>query len=158
MKSLILIHLLFLAFSGCERSSNTKSNEPQTEYSKQEIRTCGYEGSRINAACIPLADYTIISNKPFPAKMKILITYFDKKIEKFNECNLKGDFKVLRGTSPEQIVFDERRKLFYEGMEFEIVDMGESCDNDAIFFSGQIKPDVRSIQGDRDLVIFELEN
>jgi hypothetical protein len=159
MKGLCLILPLFLSITGCGQSSNPESKNPsQTDFSQQEIRTCGYEGSRIRALCIPQADYVINSNKPFPAKIKILVISNNRRIERFNECSGTGNFKVLRGISPEKIVFDETRKLYYEGMDFEIVDMGETCDNNAIFFAGIIKPTVQLIQGDRDIATFDLEN
>jgi hypothetical protein len=157
MKILLLV-ICLMTLAACSGEKSAKENPPEFNPSREEIRRCGYEDSRIRALCMPIADYYIISHRPLPAKIKILMTIAGRKYEHSNECDPRGDVTVTRSVDSGLIFFEAIRRKFYRVTELEIVDMGANCDNNAIFFLGTVEPKIEIIPNDRDRATWDLEN
>lgn len=147
-----------MTLTACSGKKTAKENEPEYNPSQEERRTCGYKHSTMRALCLPQADYFIISHKPLPAKIKILMTIAGRKYEHSNECEPQGDVTVERRMDSGLIFFEAIRRKFYRVTELEIVDMGENCDNNAIFFLGTVEPKIEIIPKDRDRATWDLAN
>lgn len=152
---LILLAACLMALTGCLEKNESSSNPNPDPY-----RTCGgrQQASSKSTMCLARTDYTIISHKSLPAKIKISIISEGRTFEYFNECKVSREVEIERNVDSGKINFVETRGMFYKGIELEIVNMGDACDNDAIFFSGMIVPTIIVVPDFRDKAIIDLEN
>jgi hypothetical protein len=118
----------------------------------------GYNcGGRNANLCIAPNDYVIVSHQALPSKIKISRTLNNHKFVIFNECDGDSDFTVERNGTFDRILFEAHRGLLHDGVQLEIVDLGASCDNNAIFFDQVITPEVSRV-GNRTLSRITLNN
>jgi hypothetical protein len=124
MKNIIISILSILFFMACGQKSSD-NNKPYQEV----IPVCGDKSS----ACLPTADWLITINKTnFPSN--VLIKFNDYVL--LDECS--GDKSPLTINRESTILIQSSSSYFIpdnKGFKFELIDMGENCVENNLFYS-----------------------
>ncbi|HXH31796.1 MAG TPA: hypothetical protein VNJ01_13365 [Bacteriovoracaceae bacterium] len=135
------------------------------------VATCGKKDSKptkiVNALCaegeskncVLPTQFIIVSKKQLPKKIKVYFKKENFRAEALNQCDPTASIQLFPIWGVSMIGFRERSEVFEAGMGLEIVDAGESCDKDALFFDEVVIPvDSDSWQHTKTTKTFNLEN
>ena len=137
LKALFLL-LIPLTFVSCGDDKKSKPHPLREDQEKAEVLpTCEAEES---IKCSQPTQYVIVSNQKLPKKLKVYFKTDEKRSLVFNQCNSKSIYQLYPSEGVTTMGFREKSELFQSGMSLEIVDAGEDCDNDAVFFDEAITP------------------
>jgi hypothetical protein len=125
MKSLLLASFILLI-----------SCNPQGDDSKKKDHS--REQEEVVCACLPITEVTIKSQLPLPTNIKVLIYDFPV----YDECREHPSIPVLKTENILKFTFSP---VVTNSLKFEVVDLGENCDNDALFFQDEDVPFKRKV-------------
>lgn len=153
MKSILLvICVLFLMSCG------KKDSDSQPDQATWNM--CG--GSIIYKACerrLMPVQYIIVSKQRLPEKIKVFFKRNELKYQAFDQCSPGAITQHFLSSGVSMLGFQINDIFDEEGMSIEIVDAGENCDKDAIFFDESIRPvQSDSWENTRLTLTFNLEN
>ena len=127
MKSLLLIILTMIV--SCQSQDDSSKKKKQTEGQEQEEIVC---------ACLPITEVTLNSQLPLPSKVRVLIYDFPV----YDECREQLSTPILKTENTLKFTFSPVVTNF---LKLEVVDLGENCDNDALFFQDEDVPYKRKV-------------
>jgi len=131
MKAHIYIFCL-LTLIGCGNDKKSKSQAQQQEDGQIEVITSCETVKSIK--CSQPTQYVIVSKQILPTKLKVYFKTTEKRRLVFDQCNTKSVYQLFPSEGVFTVGFREKSELFKAGMNLEIVDVGEDCGNDAVFF------------------------
>jgi hypothetical protein len=155
--SLILLSVLVVACGASNGKNKSERSEPQLNPDPE----CRGSIQSKSALCLPLAKYTITSSKPFPKKMKItfVLDGDNNKYDAFNSCGQYiPKYSIVRSGPLEHFKIIELKALSMHAREIEILDLGEKCDNDAIFIQQSLSSISIQVEGQMAEVSYVLQN
>lgn len=129
--------LFLLALVGCGNDKKSKSQVQKEEDETEILTSC--EDLKSLKCTLP-TQYVIVSNQKLPKKLKVYFKNDKKRSLIFNQCNPRSIYQLFPSEGVATLGFREPSDLFEQGMSLEIVDVGEDCNNDAVFFDEVLAP------------------
>lgn len=142
MKNLLLIISVFILIS-CGKNNSSDNNGRE---GNPEVQCGAITKASSGSLCLPRFEVSILGND-LPKKLKVSLRFSTFLEDYYNECSERRSGQVTRSETGDVINF-----AFYgygvttKDLHWVITDMGENCDNDAIFFDAVITP---SVQGNK---------
>ena len=133
--TIFLFSLLMVVSCGADKKSKPRAQN-QEDQNTEVIHSCEEKSLK----CSLPTQYVIVSKQTLPKKMKVYFKTSEKRTLVFDQCNTKSVYQRFPSEGVTTIGFRENSEVFLAGMDLEIVDAGEDCDNDALFFDRAITP------------------
>lgn len=108
------------------------------------------------ASCLPSTEYFFVSNQPFPNEFRITFKNSEQTNKIIDTCVAEDSYIIDSSNGRHVLNYGTFGQAYAQGMTLQIIDLGENCENDAIFFEEAVIP-VDSAES-RYKKTFNLEN